>query len=425
MVKVNFKFIGFMILLIIGMFVVEQNQTKEFSWKATYNKADKQPFGCFVFDDIVSSSMKGNYSVSNKTFYQMDNDSLSKPKAILSVTDYAFVDSLQFKSVINLLNKGYKIMFVSSNFSPDLIDSLRIDCHNSYLSDDDIKSMTKKSPGRKPLFVFNSATSRRIYRFYPQLCTDYFSGVDSIEPKLDDTRDDKRKHTLISRIPSTVLVRNKENFAVAFSKKIGKGELFMVTTPLLFTNYGILDENNAGYVFNLLSYMKGMPLVRYQENSSGGDHAGQESPLRYFLSQPPLRWSVYFTLFTLILFMCFTAKRRQRVIPVINPPVNTTLDFVKLIGTLYYQKKDHLGLLRKKKIYFARALKKETNIDIEAEKLTMELCHRLSSKTGMEAEKIYSTLRDLEMLEYDIPIDEKDLKDYIDRMNEIITNSYK
>ena len=166
-----------------------------------------------------------------------------------------------------------------------------------------------------------------------------------------------------------------------------------------------------------------MPLVRY--DASGANRGEKESPLRYFLSQPPLRWSLYLAMFALILFMRFTAKRRQRVIPVIEPPVNTTLDFVKLIGTLYYQKKDHLGLLRKKQIYFAMTLKKETNIDIEEEELTMDLCQRLSNKTGMEAEKIYKMLRDLEFLDYETSIDEKTLKDYIDRMNEIITNSYK
>jgi hypothetical protein len=55
----------------------------------------------------------------------------------------------------------------------------------------------------------------------------------------------------------------------------------------------------------------------------------------------------------------------------------------------------------------------------------MDLCQRLSNKTGMEAEKIYRMLRDLELLDYETSIDEKTLKDYIDRMNEIITNSYK
>ena len=422
-VKDNLKFIVFILLLISGMFLWEQSFTKEFSWNATFSKNDKEPFGCFVFDDVLSSSLKGNYSLSDKTFYQLNNDSTGKPKAILVLADYAFMDSLQFRSMISLLRKGNKVMFVSSTFSPHLIDSLRITAHNSFLSDNDLKAMTRQIKQRVPLFLCNSALPSRAFRFYPQLCTDYFSQVSPAEPKLKDESKDKRKRTWISGIPSTVLAKNNEGFPVAFSKKIGKGELFLVSTPLLFTNYGILDQGNAGYVFSLLSHMKGMPLVRY--DASGANRGEKESPLRYFLSQPPLRWSLYLAMFALILFMRFTAKRRQRIIPVIEPPVNTTLDFVKLIGTLYYQKKDHLGLLRKKQVYFAMTLKKETNIDIEEEELTMDLCQRLSNKTGMEAEKIYKMLRDLELLDYETSIDEKTLKDYIDRMNEIITNSNK
>jgi hypothetical protein len=422
-VKGNLKFIVFILLLIPVMFLFEQSFTKEFSWDASFNKNDKQPFGCFVFDDVLSSSLKGNYSISDKTFFQLNNDSTARPKAFLVLSDYAFMDSVQFRSMISLLRKGNKIMFVSSTFSPYLVDSLRITAHNSFIGYDDVKAMTRQTKKRKPLFLCNSATPRKVYRFYPQICTDFFSQVTPAGPKIRDELKDKRKHTWLSDTPSTVLAINRERFPVAFSKKVGKGELFMVSTPLLFTNYGVLDQQNAGYVFSLLSYMKGMPLVRYDASVTKSE--AKETPLRYFLSQPPLRWSIYLSMFVLILFMRFNAKRRQRIIPVIEPPVNTTLDFIKQIGTMYYQKKDYLGILRKKKVYFAKALKKETYIDIEEEALTMDLCQRLSNKTGMEAEKIYKILKDLELLQYDIPIDEKTLKDYIDRMNEIITNSYK
>ncbi|MEL7223157.1 MAG: DUF4350 domain-containing protein, partial [Bacteroidota bacterium] len=45
-----------------------------------------------------------------------------------------------------------------------------------------------------------------------------------------------------------------------------------------------------------------------------------------------------------LIFMLFRTKRRQRIIPVIHPPKNTSLAFVKTIGSLYYQKSDHKQL---------------------------------------------------------------------------------
>ncbi len=423
--KGNIRFAVFLLLLIGGMFALEQSFTKEFSWNPTFSPTDKQPFGCYVFDEVVSSSLKGNYSFTDKTFYQIDNDSTkAMPKALLSINDYAFMDSVQFKSMVHLLKKGYKIMFVSSNLSPILVDSLKITSHNIYLNDDAIKFMTKQVVKRKPLFLADKSFTKRVFWYYPQICNDYFSGVDPSETKNPDEQKDNRKQTWLSRIPATVIARNKDRNTIAFSKKVGKGELFIVSNPLLFTNYGILDQKNAAYVFSLLSYMKGLPLVRCGVSESKS--ASAESPLRYILSQPSLRWSLYLTLITILLFMFFTAKRRQKVIPIIEAPLNQTLDFVKLIGTLYYQKKDHLGLLRKKQIYFVQTVKRETNIDIEEEKLTPELCRRLSNKTGMEPDKINKLLSDIEMfMTYDYDVDDKTLREYIDRMNEFIINCYK
>ena len=50
--------------------------------------------------------------------------------------------------------------------------------------------------------------------------------------------------------------------------------------------------------------------------------------------------------------MIFNAKRRQRVVPIINPLPNTTLDFTKTIGNLYYQEGNHQNIVDKKIIYF-------------------------------------------------------------------------
>ncbi len=49
---------------------------------------------------------------------------------------------------------------------------------------------------------------------------------------------------------------------VAMVRPWGKGEIILVSTPLLFTNYGVLDEKNATYIFRILSQMGELPIVR-------------------------------------------------------------------------------------------------------------------------------------------------------------------
>ena len=140
---------------------------------------------------------------------------------------------------------------------------------------------------------------------------------------------------------------------VALSRPVGSGEIVLVTTPLLFTNYGMLDGDNAAYLFRLLSHLKGLPVVRTEAYGVGAQV--EVSPFRYFLSQRPLRWALYLTMLVLVLFMVFTARRRQRAIPVIREPANRNLEFAELIGTLYYQRRIMLILCAKSLFTLLRA----------------------------------------------------------------------
>ena len=112
-------------------------------------------------------------------------------------------------------------------------------------------------------------------------------------------------------------------------------EIILVGTPLLFTNYGVL--NNSAYVHRLMNRLKDLPVVRTEAYMPNYD-ASEESPLREFLKRPPLRWALYLVVLGIVLFMGFNARRRQRAIPVEQPPRNHQLDFIRHIGTLQYLK---------------------------------------------------------------------------------------
>ena len=149
---------------------------------------------------------------------------------------------------------------------------------------------------------------RRIFRFYPQLCSSYF-WQDSLSVKV-----------LAEKSISS------DEFRYDFGVKFDS---------LHFTNYGVLDGKNAAYIFRLLSQMGEFPIIRtegYLEEAA----QVQMSPFRYFISQRPLRWALYLTMIAILLFMTFTARRRQRVIPVIHEPENKSMEFTELIGTLYF-----------------------------------------------------------------------------------------
>jgi hypothetical protein len=128
--------------------------------------------------------------------------------------------------------------------------------------------------------------------------------------------------------------------------KWGKGNLYLCTLPLAYSNAYLLMDNNYQFAEQTLSYLPKEPIewTRYY-------HLGRQeiqSPLRFILTHEPLGWAYYLTIGSLLLFMIFEAKRRQRIIPVIKPLENTSLQFVSTIGNLYYQNGDHRNIVDKK-----------------------------------------------------------------------------
>lgn len=66
--KGNHWFIAGIIVFLVLMFAIECRLPKKFVWNPTFSHYDKQPFGCAVFDSLLSSSLPKGYSLSRKTF---------------------------------------------------------------------------------------------------------------------------------------------------------------------------------------------------------------------------------------------------------------------------------------------------------------------------------------------------------------------
>src|SRR5579871_5141807 len=65
-----------------------------------------------------------------------------------------------------------------------------------------------------------------------------------------------------------------------------------------------------------------------------------------------LKWAYRIALITVIIFVFFEIKRRQRIIPVIEPLRNSTLDFVRTVGGVYFHQHNNKNIAEKKIQYF-------------------------------------------------------------------------
>lgn len=453
----NFLFI--MLVLFVLFCLLQVNLPKKFVWSPTFSHVDKQPLGCFVFDSVLTQSLPNGYHVTKKTFFQLDQEHAKEKISVLMVVDQQNLKQLDVKYLCNIARRGGKVMVVASGSFDDsrnadtvVVDELErtfkvkiedgmyfslrgilagLKAHDNDMYDtiywNNRETMYAAQSYRMfynmvggTLFVDSVPKVKRLAYTLSTAGYDYrhdslyvgdFTGFDTIV-------DEKER---IERIDTFAI----KKIPVAVSVPYGKGEVIFVSSPLLFTNYGMLEGNTFVYIFRLMSYLADLPVYRTEAYvKTDAMLVAEQSPFREFIKRPPLRWALYLALLGVVLFMIFTARRRQRVIPIMSKPANRSLEFIQLIGTLYYQRKDHVDLVRKKFKLFAEELRKTAGVDISDVNTDDREYLLLAEKTGMNNDRLKKVIRQIRLVlhsEGNISVEE--MRSLIDAMDTIVRHA--
>lgn len=457
--KSSRNFLFAMSVLFVLFCLLQVNLPKKFVWSPTFSHVDKQPFGCFVFDSVLTQSLPNGYHVTKKTFFQLDQEHAKEKISVLMVVDQQNLKQLDVKYLCNIARRGGKVMVVASSSFDDgrnadtvVVDELER-TFNVRIEDGTYFSLRGILNGLRAhdndmydtIYWNNRETmyAAQSYRmFYNMVGGTLF--VDSV-PKVKRLAytlstagyDYKHDSLYVGDFTSfDTIVDEKERieridtFAIkkvptAVSVPYGKGEVIFVSSPLLFTNYGMLEGNTSVYIFRLMSYLADLPVYRTEAYvKTDAMLVAEQSPFREFIKRPPLRWALYLALLGVVLFMIFTARRRQRVIPIMSKPANRSLEFIQLIGTLYYQRKDHVDLVRKKFKLFAEELRKTAGVDISDVNTDDREYQLLAEKTGMNSDRLKKVIRQIRLVlhsEGNISVEE--MRSLIDAMDTIVRHA--
>lgn len=457
--KSSRNFLFAMLVLFVLFCLLQVNLPKKFVWSPTFSHVDKQPLGCFVFDSVLTQSLPNGYHVTKKTFFQLDQEHAKEKISVLMVVDQQNLKQLDVKYLCNIARRGGKVMVVASSSFDDgrnadtvVVDELertfkvRIE-DGLYFSLRGILAGLKAHDNDMydTIYWNNRETmyAAQSYRmFYNMVGGTLF--VDSV-PKVKrlaytlSTAGYDYKHDSLyvgdfTRFDTIVDEKERieriDTFAIkkvptAVSVPYGKGEVIFVSSPLLFTNYGMLEGNTFVYIFRLMSYLADLPVYRTEAYvKTDAMLVAEQSPFREFIKRPPLRWALYLALLGVVLFMIFTARRRQRVIPIMSKPANRSLEFIQLIGTLYYQRKDHVDLVRKKFKLFAEELRKTAGVDISDVNTDDREYLLLAEKTGMNSDRLKKVIRQIRLVlhsEGNISVEE--MRSLIDAMDTIVRHA--
>jgi len=220
-------------------------------------------------------------------------------------------------------------------------------------------------------------------------------------------RIDTAKKASEKRKNITVLGRNARKEPVFIRVRYGKGQFLVHSLPLAFTNYHVLDPKTSDYAFKALAYLPAQPTYWDEYQKQGRFDKDEQSLLRYVWSQPALTWAYYLIVFGVVFYVIFAGKRTQRIIPVVEMPQNTSLNFVKDVGRLYFQQRDHDNLARKKIQYFLADIRERYGLNTNS--LDHEFTEMLAHKSGTpttETDELVRLLRNAQksnfLSEYDL-----------------------
>ncbi|WP_412464332.1 DUF4350 domain-containing protein [Flavobacterium mekongense] len=364
-------YIFLLVVLMAGVIYVDAVRPKPVDWSPSYILRDKIPFGLYVFDQEsktilnqrkIEKVRKSAYEFLDENYdYNKEADNYTVKGTLFHVCDTYIIDDESTKEMFYYVSHGNNA-FLSVERLPEIFtDSLNIKLD----ADFNFKSQTN-------CWMANPNLGQQKYDLSKGGNNTYFSSIDTLT-------------TTILGYQS-----GKDNKRVNFIKvPYKKGNFFIHLQPTAFTNYHLLKDNHYQYTEKVLSYVPNGNvywLVNEQEGLTEST-----SMLRFIRSQPALMYAWYLFLTGIVIFMIFNAKRRQRVIPIIKPLSNTTVDFTKTIGNLYYQEGNHQNLIDKKIIYFLERVRNEYLIDTAV--LDENFIKKLHAKTGKD-------IKDIEHLVY-------------------------
>lgn len=336
-------YIAVLVFILTLILVIDRDQPKPIDWRPTYAVNDKIPYGLYVFDKEINGFFKNHKveRIPDVTPYEFldskyNEDTLVENYKIkgtfINISESNTIDEQSIKEIFYFVSHGNNAFLSMKTFPQYLLDSLKVEVNSDYLN-----------ANKMQLWLANKKNKK--YTFGHQLDY-YFSKIDTLNTTVLGYQGAKPSNT------------KDINF---IKVPYRQGYFYLHTQPAAFTNLNLLKADHYQYAESVLSYLPKGDIFWYTKGQN--NETISQSPLRYILAQPGLKWAWYFFIFGMLIFIVFNAKRKQRVVPILKPLPNSTVDFTKTIGNLYFQEGDHRNIIDKKIIYFLEKIRTEYLID--------------------------------------------------------------
>jgi hypothetical protein len=383
--KIPYRLI-LLLLVVLCLLDSCNSSAKRMNKRVTFWRNDKIPYGTwYAYQELQHIFPKATVTINKRSpdkykavlLKDMNKATEDEPEADNHKTAYIIIstqvvpDDNEVTALLSQVAQGQHVFISSMRFGETLLDSLRLKTafYTSIYNTNDSLTVSVQNPETADSFSYS----------YPGYALDnYITSMDSSI--------------------TTILGKDAQGRAnfVKFSYD-GGGSIFIHMAPAALSNFFLLHKQNKTYYDNVLSYLpKNTELVRWDD---------------YF------RYHERGAL--LLIIYLFESKRKQRIIPVIPPLKNASLDFVKTIGRLYFQRRDNYNLALKMTAYFMDYVRSKYSIRVSLTDPEFE--NRLAWKTGYDSNAIKDLLHHLQMVQDETSVSDERLLE----LNQKLEHFYK
>lgn len=352
--------LGCFIAILALLVYTEATRPEPINWFPSYHPTTKIPLGTYALYTLLEEEKGTLFENYERPPFEILDDTTLQGTYFFINENISF-DKKELNKLMNFAQRGNDIFIAGGYISGPLMDTLKLKIQRDFLL-----SKTETKPLSE--LVNPKLKNQNPYLLDKNLGVYFFKEIDTLH------------HTVlgVSQVYNdTLKVTNpKPNYIKA---PVGKGAFYIHLQPEYFTNYGLVAQNTKKYVEGALAYINtNKPIFwdNYYKDGKSVDY----SPLRVILSSKYLRWSYYFALIAIGLFVVFDGKRKQRSIPIIKPLTNKTVAFTETIASMYFDKKEYQKIAEKQIQLFLEYIR--TQLRIPTEKIDKRFMQSVAARSG-------------------------------------------
>jgi hypothetical protein len=362
-------FVGVLIALYFLVQSGKPSQPKRLSWTPSFSSFHDKPYGTKLLYDRLEDIFPGSNieTVQKSTYSAIKDTSFYKPTAYVVINNNYLIDEWDTRFLMDFVRQGNYALIAAENFSAFLADSLRIRNRTFFMNFALQNQAPDELDSTRANYINAPLENSEGYNFYANNVKGYFSFVDSVR--------------------SEILAYNNEGYANLLRVPVGKGAFILCSSPYLLTNYHLLYENHHDFMAKAFSHIPAQTDILWDEHykidhlrALAGER-GRSGDLSFILGEPELAWAWYLVVGMMLLYVLVERKRKQRIIPIVKPHPNLTVDFIRTIGGLYFQSQDHKNIADKKIKVFLEYIR--TRYFLKTNHINQELVESLSGKSNI------------------------------------------